>query len=212
MREYDDRAYESGGNLRLTSLADLERYCYFVAGTVGLLLTALFELEVPTLDDAARETVRKRAVSFGLGLQMVNIVKDVATDIERDVCYLPTELADAEGIELTDILEPELRDAALNIVHAVCERARNHLVAAQEYTLAWPEVDGRDVRLFCTVPLVLALATLTEVEQGEDTLRPGFVPKVSRQVVAEVLQRAHTAIDSDEALLKFFEDYGGGLE
>lgn len=212
MREYASRAdHHERGLLRLSDLADLERYCYFVAGTVGNLLTPLFELEVPSATEAQRTRARERAVSFGLGLQMVNIVKDVATDLERDVCFLPEALAAEHGVALSQILDPALRPQALAVVHAVCACARKHLVAAQEYTLAWPAGAGREVRLFCAVPLVLALATLREVEQGSDTLRPGYVPKVSREVVREVLERAYDAVDTDEALELFFADYGGGL-
>jgi farnesyl-diphosphate farnesyltransferase len=47
MRATCARAHAAGGALRLDDLADLEPYCYFVARTVGNLLTALFEHTVP---------------------------------------------------------------------------------------------------------------------------------------------------------------------
>lgn len=68
MREYSFRA-DNVGSLRLTDLADLERYCYFVAGTVGELLTDLFEQTLPELPNTRRVAIRARAVAFGLGLQ-----------------------------------------------------------------------------------------------------------------------------------------------
>mgnify|MGYP006174187183 CR=1 FL=1 len=89
------------------TLDDLERYCYFVAGTVGKLLTSLFELEVPGLPAHLLTPIRARAVSFGVALQLENIVKDVAEDHVRGDCFLPEELAEAEGISLDDILDPE---------------------------------------------------------------------------------------------------------
>jgi hypothetical protein len=46
---------------------------------------------------------------------------------------------------------------------------------AEEYTLLWP-VEAAPVRLFCAVPLALALATLREVELGEDALKQGRAP------------------------------------
>jgi len=210
MREYAQRAADSGGPLRLTDMDDLERYCYFVAGTVGELLTALFELAAGPLDADRLAAVRERAVSFGLGLQMVNIVKDVATDLERDVCFLPQSLAHARGLTLESLLEPKNRGLGLEIVHEVCERARLHLIRAQEYTLLWPVPAGVPVRLFCAVPLALALATLNEVEVSDDTLRRGRVPKISRETVAHVLTDARDAVRDNIGLDALFGQYRGG--
>jgi len=208
MREYTQRA-DVEGKLRLRDLDELERYCYFVAGTVGKLLTALFELHAPTLSEADRVAIRGRAVSFGLALQMVNIIKDVAEDLPRGDCFLPKDLASDEGLELRQILDPEHREAGLRIIGKVCGRAREHLRRAQEYTLLWPsEGGGVDVRLFCTVPLTLALATIREVEQGDDTLRPGRTPKVTRAVVGDVFANAQAAATDDEALRQLFDRYG----
>ncbi len=176
MREYTARA-DAAGKLVLRDLDDLERYCYFVAGTVGNLLTALFEHMVPVLEESVRTAIRERAVSFGLGLQMVNIVKDVAVDFERGDVFLPEATAREMGVDLRDLLAPQKRQEALRVVRAVCARARKHLEKAAEYTRLWPVPQGTAIRQFCAVPLALALASLVEVENGRDTLRPGRVPK-----------------------------------
>lgn len=209
MREFTRRA-DAVGKLRLRDLPELERYCYFVTGTVGKLLTALFELEVPDLPEQLKTPIRARAISFGLALQLVNIVKDVATDHMRGDCFLPEALAAEEGLGLDRLLDAGQRDRGVALIRRICARGRDHLRRAEEYTLLWPAREGAEVRLFCSVPLALALATLREVELGEDTLRPGKTPKVSREVVAEIFGSAHEAIHDDAALMAFFERYGGG--
>jgi farnesyl-diphosphate farnesyltransferase len=206
MREYTARA-DRDGKLRLRDLPDLERYCYFVAGTVGKLLTALFELRAPGLDEERRRAISERAVSFGLGLQMVNIVKDVAGDYHRGDCYIPQSLAQAHGLATDRILDPLLRGPALATVREICEVARRHLARAREYTTLWPEQGGEEVRLFCAVPLALALATLTEVEQGGDTLRQGATPKVSRETVAEIVHSARDAVHDNRSLSQMLNRY-----
>jgi len=203
MREYAGRV-KDGGALRLADMADLERYCYFVAGTVGNLLTELFELAVPSLDAAICAALRSHAVSFGLGLQMVNIVKDVAEDLERDVCFLPKSTVAAHGLRFDQLLDPEHRPAALNALHEVCARAFEHLEHAQSYTRLWPADAAYDVRLFCAVPLALALATLRDTEVSEDTLRAGKVVKVSHETVGRILTNAAKAVRSDEGLAELF--------
>jgi len=50
------------------------------------------------------------------------------------------------------------------------------------------------------VPLALALATLRTVEQGDDALRAGAEPKVSRTTVARILAAAAGAAASNRAL------------
>jgi farnesyl-diphosphate farnesyltransferase len=200
MREYVLRAGDRG--LQVRSMEDLERYCFYVAGTVGNLLTSLFLDHVPDVAPDVRRELEARAVGFGLGLQMVNIVKDVAADHERGGhCYLPLALSELGPAEL---LAPDRRDAALAVVRSVCERARVHLERAREYTLLWPVPAGVAVRHFCAVPLALALATLDEVERSNETLRPGATPKVSRETVARVLVEAQQAVGSDEALGRLF--------
>ena len=66
----------------LADVAELERYCYFVAGVVGEMLTELFCAYSQRID-ARRGELEARAVSFGLGLQMTNILKDVWDDRSR---------------------------------------------------------------------------------------------------------------------------------
>lgn len=199
MREYSRRA-AAEGRLRLRDVADLERYCYFVAGTVGELLTALFAQTVPVLAEAQRRAIRERAVAFGLGLQLVNIVKDVAGDWLRGDCFLPLSLAREQGLDLDRLLDPEQRGAALTVIAAICERARYQLERAHDYTLAWPTPAADHVRLFCTVPLALAFASLHVVEAGEDTLRLDREPKVDRQTVAAIVDQAQRAVGDDHTL------------
>lgn len=206
MREFARRA-DLKGQLRLADMRELERYCYFVAGTVGQLLTALFEQAVPDMDEERRAGIRSRAVSFGLGLQLVNIVKDVHADLERGDCYLPQDLAERSGVPLESLLDPTYRPKALSMVRTLCGEARQHLERAQEYTLSWPVPQGASVRLFCTVPLVLALATLREVEEGSDALRPGVTPRVSRSMVGGVLREARAAVTDNGALAGLFRRY-----
>ena len=203
MREYAGRA-DAEGKTRLRDVPDLERYCYFVAGTVGELLTSLFERAVPTVSDEARVRARSHATRFGLGLQMVNVLKDVAEDLDRGACFLPEDVLERHGVRRDALLSPEARAGGLAAVSEVCAIARGHLDAAIEYTLCWPGREGAEVRAFCAVPLALAIATLREVERGEDTLVRGREPKINKRLVAEVLAGARRAAESDAALAALF--------
>jgi nucleoside-diphosphate-sugar epimerase/phytoene/squalene synthetase len=219
MRSYSERADREGG-LRLRDLADLERYCYFVAGTVGELLTDLFALSCH-VDSARLAELEARAVSFGLGLQLVNILKDVADDAARGDCFLPVLSAEQHGLDLRRVLEPSERTKGIALLRALSARAREHLTKAEEYTLLWPAgasaPAGGQVRLFCAVPLALALGTLREVELADDALVVGRAPTVSRAFVMAVFERAvraataETHAESDAELCALFEKARAGV-
>jgi geranylgeranyl pyrophosphate synthase/phytoene/squalene synthetase len=199
MREYTGRM-DRTGRMGIRDLEDLDRYCYYVAGTVGRLLTELFLLSLPECPDDVRAAAEARAVEFGQGLQLVNIIKDVATDSERGVCYMPADLAGAAGLRPEELTQPQNRAAALAVVGKVGERARRHLDRAIEYTLLWPVPAGEEIRFFCTVPLGLALATVEEVERSADTVRLARTPKLGRRAVTAIFEQARRAVGSDSAL------------
>jgi hypothetical protein len=110
MRHYMKKK-AAAGRLRLTGAADVNRYCFFVAGLVGEILVRLtgrFSSEnVDRLKDAFR---------FGLFLQKVNLLKDQRGDEEWGRFLVPSRpkllsslLSDAEGAIrfLTDLPERE---------------------------------------------------------------------------------------------------------
>ena len=71
--------------------ADLWRYCFRVAGAVGVLMCPILGLE--------DRRHLPHAAALGMGMQLTNIARDVAEDWRRSRCYLP--------IEWTDGLRPD---------------------------------------------------------------------------------------------------------
>ena len=183
----------------LEDVDDLEQYCFFVAGTVGNLLTATFLAKHDELPRETRQGLSDRAVRFGLGLQLTNIVKDVSADHDRGWCFLPAALCAQREVSPGELLEPACRDRAMAVVRDVVELARGHLDEAVAYTLLLPPT-AREIRLFVLVPLALALATTTLVEQSPQVLTRGDKVKVSRSTVAATLQQAQKAVGDDEGI------------
>jgi farnesyl-diphosphate farnesyltransferase len=158
------------GEMRLESLADLRHYCYVVAGIVGELLTELFLLRRPELAPVAA-SLRERSRPFGEALQLVNILKDSASDATQGRRYLP------EGVDRGEVL-------AL---------ARGDLKTATDYVLTLQNAGAeRGLVAFIALPVQLAHATLDRVE----TAGPGS--KLSRPEVYAILQRMQRALDRNE--------------
>lgn len=75
---------ESDLNFRVfDTFADLHRYCYNVASTVGLLCVEIFGYR----DDS----VKIYAENLGIALQLTNIIRDIKEDYQRGRVYLPQE-------------------------------------------------------------------------------------------------------------------------
>ncbi len=67
----------------IDTLKDLNDYCYYVAGTVGIYLTNLLKLKGSNMSQKALKKLEDNAVSFGLFLQKLNIVRDFEEDKAR---------------------------------------------------------------------------------------------------------------------------------
>ncbi len=78
--------------------AELERYCYYVAGTVGLMLTDLYQNHAPSIRGEPLATLRRHAVNFGLGLQLTNVIRDVGNDLGEGRVYFPAASWHEAGI------------------------------------------------------------------------------------------------------------------
>ena len=86
---------------RYQTFEELYSYCYRVASTVGLVCIDIYGHESTT---AAREF----AESWGIFMQLTNIIRDVEEDAERDRIYLPLEDLERFGITEDDMMSGRL--------------------------------------------------------------------------------------------------------
>ncbi len=171
-----------GAFLWLPDAGALDRYCYYVAGTVGDYLTERF-LDRFDGDPNLRLDSRSRAQLLGgrrslaLVLQVTNILRDFVDDYSRRVIFYPRSFFDVPEAPET-LLRPARRG---EILQAGVRMARWLLPAvhlARAYVRAIP-ARARDVRVFCTIPYAMALRTLTLCVANEAILDPEPV-KLSR--------------------------------
>ena len=163
------------GELRLSDIPDLQAYCYVVAGIVGELLTELFLLGRPWIEPAAPR-LRERSRAFGEGLQLVNILKDSASDATEGRRYLP------DGVDRAEVMAIARRD----------------LQEAGEYVLALQSAGAeRGLVAFVALPVRLAAATLDRLEQAG----PGS--KLTRPEVYAIVQKMNHALDRNEPAVDF---------
>lgn len=179
MSKFQRRADRAG----LEDLAELDRYCYYVAGVVGEMLTELFCAYSERIA-RDREQLMALAPSFGQGLQMTNILKDIHDDHQRGVCWLPRSAFALPPEPLDDLVRqvsPQAFGAGMESLLGV---AHAHLRNAHAYTLLLPREEA-GIRRFCLWALGLAVLTLKNIHR-RPLFRDAREVKVSRRTVAAV--------------------------
>lgn len=159
---------------------DMDAYCYFVAGVVGEMLTELFCDYSPEID-RHRDELMRLAVSFGQGLQMTNILKDIWDDQRREMCWLPRDVFARYGSDLASLTPGGEGDGFQRALGDLIGVARNHLANALRYTLLIPSHET-GIRRFCLWALGMAVLTLRKINDHR-SFRSGQEVKISRRSV-----------------------------
>jgi farnesyl-diphosphate farnesyltransferase len=192
----------------LETLGQMKDYCYCVAGVVGEMLTGLF-CEYSDQIDKRREAMMARAASFGQGLQMTNILKDLWEDRQRGVCWLAKDVFKEAGFELESLDSGTNNPGFGRGLASVIGTAHAHLQNALDYTLELP-IYETGIRKFCMWAIGLALATLQNINsnRGYSSAREVTVsPATTRQIIDTL----ESSISSNVLLDRFFRHASRGL-
>lgn len=204
MSEYQRRASPAG----LPDMHAVDRYCYYVAGVVGEMLTEVFALHSPGVR-AHRDEMLALATSFGEGLQLTNILKDTREDQQRGACWLPRDVFAHYGVDLERVrlealgrrIEPPMR-------HMVAV-AHGHLRDALQYTLLIPR-EQTGMRRFCLWAIGMAVLTLWRIHRRPAYAR-GEQVKISRRMVKAVIVGSNLSARHDRLLRALFATITAGL-
>ena len=181
----------------LKDLRQLDRYCYVVAGVVGEMLTELF-CDYSNEIRKRREELLPLAVSFGQGLQMTNILKDVWEDLGRGACWLPRDIFREAGFDLRGLPAGRDNRAFGRGVVELVGIAGGHLADALRFVQLIP-VQETGIRRHCVWALGMAVLTLRRIG-ATPTFGSGREVKISRRSVRAVTTLGSCAARSNWAL------------
>jgi farnesyl-diphosphate farnesyltransferase len=186
--------------IRIQSLEEYKEYCYYVAGTVGYLLTDLWHEHAPSIGERQYHVLREKCRAFAEALQTVNILKDVATDVEHEnAIYVPEELLRAHGSSHAQILAPDRLRGTREALATLVQLAHQDLEGARSYLLLIPR-RAVPIRLFCVLPLLFAYATLRDLTHSPHALVQREVVKISRREVKSLTLIGFLVILSNRGL------------
>jgi farnesyl-diphosphate farnesyltransferase len=171
---------ENQGIHGLSDLPQLDRYCYHVAGIVGETLTKLF-CDYSSEIEIHEERMLPLAVSFGQGLQMTNILKDMWDDRKRGACWLPRDIFASAGFNLDNLVPYHYQDSFGVGLTELIGIATGHLRNAVSYTLIIPAHEA-GIRNFCLWAIGMAVLTLRKIHKHLD-FNTGNQVKISRRSV-----------------------------
>ncbi len=192
----------------LVDLAEHARYCYYVAGVVGEMLTRLF-CDYSSAIARNRDALMARAVSFGQGLQMTNILKDVWEDRRRGACWLPRDVFLAQGCDLSRLEPGRDNPGFAQGIDKLIADARACLKDALDYTLLIPR-EEEGIRNFCLWAAGMAMLTLRKLHRHLD-FTEGRQVKITRRSVAATIRVSRFAAQRDWLLRQLFFALGIGL-
>ena len=186
----------------LKDIADWDRYCYYVAGTVGHMLTELFIRHYGFAKEISKG-LKKLSSSFGLGLQKVNVIKDVPVDRERGLCYLPGDTINKHGLNAVGLKEKAESSKITPFVNEIVGLTVSHLDDAIEYTILIPQ-HLKGVRMFLIVPVYLAIETLVLIKSNPVQAMTGPPVKLTRKDVTRLVGAATIRIGSNKKLMGYY--------
>lgn len=197
-------AEEAGRVGVLETRADLDRYTYFVAGCVGEFWTKISLDHVASLQYWHAEDMLARAVRFGKGLQLTNILRDLAQDLRIGRCYLPRTDLIALGVEPEQLCGADRLEAMQKVrplLNELLEVTLRHYQEGWVYTQAIPRREWQ-LRLACVWPLLIGAATVRLLRDAPDLLDPAIRVKIPRAHLYRLLLGSVVTVWSNRALTR----------
>jgi farnesyl-diphosphate farnesyltransferase len=187
----DLQRFGNASALRIEALQtddELDDYTYRVAGCVGEFWTRICRRHIFPRKSLDLELLIRRGISFGKGLQLVNILRDIPKDLRQGRCYIPSTRLRNYALSPESLLNPASMSRFRPLFDCYLLRAEDCLAEGWEYTTTLPWSRPR-LRLACAWPILIAVRTLALL-RFENVLDERNRVKVSRCAVRRAIIRS----------------------
>jgi farnesyl-diphosphate farnesyltransferase len=175
----------SGELSSLATASELENYTWQVAGCVGEFWTELCfsEMDEAFMPGSEPQALKELGASYGKGLQLVNILRDLGKDRDLGRCYFPKEEWSALGLTESDVQQSPAHIRPVWEQWAV--KADEWLRAGIDYVV---QLQHPRLRYATALPVLLGIRTLASLRAASDAeLEKGV--KIGRLDVAKLLMQ-----------------------
>ncbi|XP_073000438.1 phytoene synthase 2, chloroplastic-like isoform X1 [Typha latifolia] len=146
---------------RYSNFDELYLYCYYVAGTVGLMSVPV--MGIAPESKATTESVYSAALALGIANQLTNILRDVGEDASRGRIYLPRDELAQAGISEEDVFEGRVTDRWRSFMKSQIRRARMFFQEAEKGVSALSQASRWPI----WASLLLYREILDEIERND---------------------------------------------
>lgn len=190
-----DESFNRNG---VATVKDYDLYCHYVAGLVGEGLSDLMVL-ANFADSEVQADNYRLSESMGLFLQKTNIIRDYYEDLEDGRSFYPREI----WSKYTDLLpnfhnKPEERVKGVECINELVLNALGHVTDVLTYLSLIREATSFN---FCTIPQVMAIATLAEIYNNENVLDRNV--KIRKGTTCKLILNSRTLPDVVEIFRKY---------
>ena len=185
----------------LDTANDLDEYTYLVAGCVGEFWTRLCFRHVRKFAELDENEMSELGKRYGMGLQLINILRDAGADLRVGRCYFPEEELAVIRMTPTDIIrEPERFQP---IYRKWREKAEAALQSGVDYSLA---IRNRRVRAATVLPALIGARTLALLRDAGGTALHRQI-KVPRKEVRSMISSVVMTLASRKKINAIFERF-----
>ncbi|TXJ56276.1 squalene synthase [Brachyspira aalborgi] len=175
----------------ISSFDDLNDYCYYVAGTVGLYLTEITRL----LDGLNLD--KEKAKRLGIFLQKINIIKDAKIDYKEKRIFWPSSLFDNEN-PAPYFEDKAYMDKSLEVLNKMIESANNEFKSSIEYIMSI-EKKAQGYRRFCLVSVLMGHETLKLIKNNYDLFTEKTL-KISKKTTIDIVSKVKSDFYTNKKL------------
>ena len=163
----DLHRFDNPADMRaLQTAADLDEYTYLVAGCVGEFWTRLCFRHLRDFSSLIPDEMLTLGRRYGMGLQLINVLRDAGTDLRAGRCYFPEDELRAVGLSAAQILSQS--DRFQPIYQKWMEKAQDGLERGMQYSRA---IRNRRMRAATVLPALIGVRTLALLHKaGASTL------------------------------------------
>jgi farnesyl-diphosphate farnesyltransferase len=171
----------------LQTAADLDEYTYLVAGCVGEFWTRLCFRHLRDFASLIHDEMLALGRRYGMGLQLINVLRDAGNDLRAGRCYFPEEELGAIGLSAAQILSQS--DRFQPVYQRWMEKAQDGLECGLQYARA---IRNRRVRAATALPALIGARTLALLREAGASALHHTIKVPRREVRAMILSLALT--------------------
>jgi farnesyl-diphosphate farnesyltransferase len=165
----------------LETAADLDEYTYLVAGSAGEFWTRLCFRYLRKFSALGETEMFELGKRYGMGLQLINILRDAGADLRAGRCYFPNEDIAAAAMDPSQIVREPQRFQP--IYRKWLQKAEQGMKAGLEYSR---QIRNRRIRIATVLPALIGARTLALLRDAGATMLHRHI-KVSRREVRAII-------------------------